>query len=118
MGLFWLAIHPKHDKGTAASMDAWKGGRRLVPLPVAKNTGNSAHRRKVYGVRPIGQAHGAGSALTMCVNSTRDIITSPECLPMKFKRRSGLMPDGNGQRTIFLLTRPLHRRHRKSDVQG
>src|SRR3546814_4824155 len=72
MGLFWLAIHPKHDKGTAASMDAWKGGRRLVPLPVAKNTGNSAHRRKVYGVRPIGQAHGAGSALTMCVNSTRD----------------------------------------------
>src|SRR3546814_2347748 len=63
MGLFWLAIHPKHDKGTAASMDAWKGGRRLVPLPVAKNTGNSAHRRKVYGVRPIGQAHGAGSAL-------------------------------------------------------
>src|SRR3546814_634634 len=78
MGLFWLAIHPKHDKGTAASMDAWKGGRRLVPLPVAKNTGNSGHRRKVYGVRPIGQAHGAGSALTMCVNSTRDIITSPE----------------------------------------
>src|SRR3546814_1043008 len=72
MGLFWLAIHPKHDKGTAASMDAWKGGRRLVPLPVAKNTGNSAHRRKVYGVRPIGQAHGAGSALTMCVNRSEE----------------------------------------------
>src|SRR3546814_20863599 len=63
MGLFWLAIHPKHDKGTAAYMDAWKGGRRLVPLPVPKNTGNYAHLRTVYGLRPNGQAHGPGYAL-------------------------------------------------------
>src|SRR3546814_14782346 len=78
MGLFWIAIHPKHDKGPAASMDAWKGGRRLVPLPVATNTGNSAQRRQVYWVRPIGQAHCAGSAVTLYVTSTRDIHPSTE----------------------------------------
>src|SRR3546814_19580912 len=33
---------------------------------------------------------------------------------MKFKRRSGLMPDGNGKRALFLLTRPLHRRAGKT----
>src|SRR3546814_18605103 len=87
MGLFWLAIHPKHDKGTAASMDAWKGGRRLVPLPVAKNKGNSAHRRKVYGVRPIGQARSEERRVGKGWGSTGRSWRSP-CHKKKNKKKN------------------------------